>query len=137
MAERPLGVTVACILGFVGAAFWIAMGALTARAGSLAGSIAGAEEMGMIAVLAGSVSIIVGIILLLGLYWTWKLRKRGWAIVMVFGITGLAISSLSVLSGAYLDAIGIIIPLVLVIYLYMKRGVFFPEPSQGYRQAKK
>ena len=116
MADRPLGVTIICILGFLGALIYIAGGAAIFGLGGL-GMMAIPAIGGLVTVM-GAVVLVIGIVLLLAFFWTWKMRKRGWTIVMILEIIGIILSLLA------MDFISIVLPIIIVIYLFLKRGLF-------------
>jgi hypothetical protein len=69
-------------------------------------------------IVVGIIIIAVSLMLLYGFYRLWDMKKSGWKIVMTFETIGLLISLAS------LNAIGVIIPLVIVMYLWKKRMLF-------------
>ena len=62
--------------------------------------------------------LLIGIALLISLVWLWQMKRIGWAIVMILEIISLIIG---IANG---NIVGAIIALIVVIYLYMKRGLF-------------
>jgi hypothetical protein len=119
MAEkRPLGVTVICVLGFLGALFWIAGGAMAVMGGAALGVIGAAPALGLVASATGIVTAIIGVILLLAFFWTWNLMKKGWTLVMIMEIIGLILSLIS------MNIVGIVLALVIAGYLYMNKSLF-------------
>lgn len=100
MVQRPLGVSAICILGWIGAGFWA------------------------LAVFAGLGAVLVVVLLALGvvnfvvLFWLWKMQKKGWTWTMVIEIISLVLSLLQ------FSLVGIVIPAIVVIYLWTKKGLF-------------
>lgn len=121
MAERPTGVTIICILGWIGAILSIIGGAALAFLGPFLAAfvqevpalVSGALLMGL-----GVVTLILGIVLLVAFYWLWQMKKTGWTIVMVLEIISLITGLVS------LSWFQIIIALIIVLYLYTKRDLF-------------
>ena len=111
MADRPLGVTIICILGFLGAILTIITGAIVLVLGGIYTSI------GLIASF-GVLNLVIGTLLLLSFYWVWNLEKKGWTIVMILEAIGIITSLLT------FNIIGVALPLVVIIYLYTKKDIF-------------
>ncbi len=116
MGDRPLGVTIICILGILGSLFWIGMGTISLGLGSM--GLGSLPELGAMLSAMGTIVLVLGILLLLGFYWAWKMQKKGWTIVMVLEIIGI------ILSLATGDITSAALPVIIVLYLYLKRGMF-------------
>lgn len=117
--ERPLGVTVICILGWIGAILSIIGGIGIAFLGPLLGAFAEVPAMaGVVVGFLGIVTLILGLVLLVAFYWLWQMKKTGWTIVMVLEIIGIIMSLVS------LNIWNIIIPVIIVLYLYTKKDLF-------------
>jgi len=121
MAERPLGVTIICILGFLGAIGTILGGIAALGFGMVWGATAAGTEMagfeGLFAILGGAF-LIIGIALLISLIWLWQMKKIGWTIVMILEIIGI------ILALVQMQIINLIIPVIIVAYLWMKKDLF-------------
>jgi hypothetical protein len=124
MAERPTGVTVICILGFLGAILEIVGGLGMVALGGLFGGMS-VPSMGAIpGFLAGMFGIFGAILLILGIasfvviFWLWKMKKIGWTLTMILEIIGILLSLVS------FNIIGIVIPVIIVIYLWLKKDLF-------------
>ena len=120
MAERPLGVTIICVLGFLGAILSILGGAVLLGLGGAAITAIGTEAaaIGGLAGILGGVILIVGIVSLIVLYWLWNMKKIGWTIYMILEIIGIVLNLVS------LSIIGLIIPIIIVAYLWTKKDLF-------------
>lgn len=116
MAERPTGVTVICILGFLGAILLIASGLMALTLGGIMTGFFGSLGE-FVSVIAGLV-LILGVLEFVGLYWLWYMLKKGWTLVIILEIIGIIISLL------YFDIIGLMISGIIVVYLFMKKDLF-------------
>ncbi len=118
--KRPTGVTIICILSWIGALLWLVAGAaLTFLGGAVAGlGASGLAVLGALAGVVGVVLIILAILLAVATYWLWQMKKTGWTIVIILAILGLLMS----LGG--LNIIGIVIYAIIVYYLYTNRSLF-------------
>jgi uncharacterized membrane protein HdeD (DUF308 family) len=74
--------------------------------------------------LSGLGSILGAVFLFLGLaefvviYWLWQMKKQGWTWLMILEAIGIVVSLVQ------MNIIGIIIPAIIVIYLWMKKNLF-------------
>ena len=122
--SRPLGVTIICILGFIGAILGIVGVAGFFLLAGLLGTMLAMEIPVLGAMLAGLMEIVMGafaviqVVLLLGLIWLWQMKKKGWTIVVIFEIIGIVFALLSGM------VIGAIIPVIIVLYLFTKKNLF-------------
>ncbi|VVB59990.1 Uncharacterised protein [uncultured archaeon] len=117
--ERPLGVTILSILGFIGAGLLVLLGIAMVGLGSMM------SYAGMLGVLFGGLGAFAGIfILVLGIvefvinYGLWNMKKWAWTVTLILEGIGL-LSSL-----ASLSILGIIISGVIVWYLWTKKDLF-------------
>ncbi|MFX1519636.1 MAG: hypothetical protein ACFFCD_06930 [Promethearchaeota archaeon] len=110
MADRPIGVTIICILQWIGAIVLIALGALAAIAG-LAGGYGWAF-------IAGAIMLILGIIMFFITFGLWQLKKWAWWITIILNVISIIFSAAG---GAFF---GVIIPLIVLIYLIIVREHF-------------
>ena len=121
MAQRPLGVTVICILGFLGAILGIVGGLGLIVVGSFfSGAVMGAVPgflAGMLGVFGG-VLIVLGIISFVVIYWLWQMKKIGWTLTLIIEIIGI------LLNLASFNIIGLVIPVIIVVYLLLKKDLF-------------
>ncbi len=119
-SERPLGVTIISVLGYIGAILMALVGiAMIGFGGGIAGSL------GVIGAMFGGIGIVAGVMLLAmsviayvvsrGL---WNLKKWAWTVTMI--LEGLSLLG-SLMS---MNIVGIIIPAIIVYYLYTKKEIF-------------
>jgi uncharacterized membrane protein YidH (DUF202 family) len=135
MDERPLGITVICILGWLEAFLIFLVGLALIAFGifgaSLLGSIFGTylqagsilNLVSEIAEVLGIVLIVLGILSSVFVYWLWKMQKRGWKWALYSQIFSIVIGILE----TYLDPtflLSLIIPVVIATYLNMKKDLF-------------
>lgn len=123
MAERPLGLTIICILGFimallyiVGSAYMLLMGGAMMAYFGVMGSLA--AGMGGLLMAISILALLLSIAFLISLVWLWQMKRIGWAIAMVLNII------LIIIGLANFNVFGVILALIIVIYLYVKRGLF-------------
>ena len=120
MAERPLGVSIICILGFLGAILSILAGVALLALPSLT-EVAGAEIpvlFGGFPEIAGIIVLIIGIATLIALVWLWQMKKIGWTIIMVLEIISI------IMAIVQMQMVNLIIPLIIIIYLWTKKDLF-------------
>ena len=121
---RPTGVTVICILGFLGAILGILGAVALIGLGGLSGYLAGMEGAAMLAFLGpfmgviGALLLIISVITFVAVYWLWQMKKIGWTITMIMEIISI------LLSIAAFNILGLVIPAIIVIYLWMKKDLF-------------
>lgn len=124
MAQRPTGVSVICILGFLGAIIEIVGGLGMVALGGLTGGIAIPEMAAVPGFLAGMLGIFGAILVVLGIasfvviFWLWQMKKIGWTLTMILEIIGILLSLVS------FNIIGLVIPVIIVIYLWLKKDLF-------------
>lgn len=118
-SERPIGVTIICVLGYIGAILMALAGIAIMAFGGLAGSL------GALGLLLGSTGIVAGVMLLaMGIITfvvtqgLWNLKKWAWTVTMI-------LEGLSVLGSLIsLNIVGLIIPAIVLYYLYTKKEIF-------------
>lgn len=118
-SERPLGVTILSVLGYIGAILMALSGISVIAFGGLASSL------GVLGLMFGSVGIIAGVMLLaMGIitfavsYGLWNLKKWAWTVAII-------LEGLSVLGNLMsMSIVGIIIPVIVVYYLYTQKEIF-------------
>jgi len=115
-AQRPLGVTIISILIMLGSILGIFAGIAAIVIGSI--SIAILPSMTGLSLLIGLVTIVISVIQLVGVYWLWKMLKKGWTIIMIMQIVGI------ITSAATLNLLSIVISIIIVGYLWTKRSAF-------------
>ncbi len=125
MTERPLGITIISIFGFIGALllilpsiFMLASNAPlsafeSSSLDSLSGVFGSAETR-----LLGFIVLIIGVIAFLISFGLWKLKKWAWTVVLIFESLVIVFNFLAI------NIIGIIIPIIVVWYLWKKKGLF-------------
>ncbi|NIO20204.1 MAG: hypothetical protein GTN76_05525 [Candidatus Aenigmarchaeota archaeon] len=116
MIERPLGVTIICILGFISAIFALMSGIILTTITSL-------FQNSIITLFGflGYILIIIAIANFIGFYLLLKMKRTGWVIVTVMGIISII---LGIASFGIDSLVSIIISAVIVGYLFMKRKLF-------------
>ena len=120
MAEKPLGVTIICVLGFLGGIIAILGGAALLALPGLA-EIAGTAVPAMfegIATIMGGIILIIGIATLIVLYWLWNMKKIGWTIYMILQVISIVINLVS------MQLASLVIPVIIVAYLWTKKDLF-------------
>jgi hypothetical protein len=116
MAERPLGVTLICLLGFLGSILGILGGIGVSLLGGALG-FSGLTGSGILGII-GIITLLISVASLVGFYWVWNMKKLGWTVIMVLEAINIL---LLVVSGSYGS---LLIPGVVVIYLWMKKDLF-------------
>ena len=110
MPERPVGVIIICILQFIGAILMIIMGALV--------GILGAGYGSGLAFITGVAVLAIGIVLIFATLALWALKSWGWWVSIILNI-------LIIVTGAVGGLwIGLIIPIITIIYLVVIREHF-------------
>ena len=121
MADRPLGVTIIAILQLLGSIAGLALGALMVMGGMLI------PIFGIIIVAIGAFMIIWAIIGILLFWGLWGLKGWAWMITMIWNIIQLILNVYNFWNTSFVDytyLINIIIPLIIVIYLFFVRDAF-------------
>jgi len=128
MAERPLGITIIAILGFIGAVLLVIGGLFLLFVGTaLMEILEGTTGLfgGLLGTAAGAIVLIIGIVQFVISYGLWKLKK--WALYIEFILLLLGIVN-SIIMMAYIgdltQIVAIIISAIILYYLYSKRKVF-------------
>lgn len=120
MAERPLGLTAICILGFLGAILGILGGIALFGLGKLFGGIIGGAFGGVLGTISSIISVMILIISIISLYTfygLWKMKKWAWTWTMIAEI-------ISIFLGLFSLNPTILIPVIIVIYLWIKKDIF-------------
>lgn len=127
--SRPTGVTIICVLGFLGAILVLFSGILLAGLGGLMGGLTSGDEtvsmdlggLGSLLGLFGYVFIIIGIVDFVGFYLLLKMKRIGWIIITVMGIIFIA---MNVINFSVNNILGIVLWVIIIGYLFMKRKLF-------------
>ncbi len=123
MAERPLGITIIAILGFIGAILLIIGGLLLLFAGAFLGALFG--PLGAIlGASLGVVVLIIGIIQFVISYGLWKMKKWALYIELILLIIGIIFYIIAIVSGDLFSIVSLIISAIVFYYLYTKRKLF-------------
>jgi hypothetical protein len=101
MAKRPLGVTIICLIGWLGALL------------SVIGGLSTIWFFGL-----GIISLILGVVTAIVLYWLWQMKKQGWMWTMV--LEGI----LLLVALVQMDAVGVIVAGIVLVYLWMNKKLF-------------
>lgn len=118
MAERPLGVSIIAILGFIGAIILILIGVFLMVVGGIGVSILGLFGfLGLMAGFFGAILIMIGLIEFVISYGLWKMKKWAWIIGIILNLVGVMASPIS-------SIIGIIISGLILFYLWTKKNLF-------------
>jgi uncharacterized membrane protein (DUF2068 family) len=116
MADRPLGVTIICILQFIGAIILIILGALL---------VLGGLFLGPLLAVVGAVFLVLGLISFFVTFGLWKLKSWAFWITIIINIIEIVTGiGSAVAAGDYSPILSIIIPLIVVIYLFTVRDHF-------------
>lgn len=138
--KRPLGITILCILEWLEAIVILVAGLVLIGVGffgaSLIGNLIGGNIFGIPTEDSGIVGLFAEIVGILGIFlatvgalsilitrWLWKMQKRGWKWAMYAQVSTLILGTV----GLFLDPTAIfelIIPAIIVVYLWMKKDLF-------------
>lgn len=116
--ERPQGVTIICILGFIGFAIYI-LGILLV----IYTYITTPDLLTFIEVIVNVMLLPISIISLLGLYWLWSMQRRGWLISIIM-------MSINTVAGVLTGNVWFWVGILVVLYLYSIRKEF-EKKEQG------
>ena len=115
MVDRPLGVTIICILSWIGAIALIAIGALMVLGGLFIPLLA----------VVGAVFLVIGIVSFLVTFALWNLKMWAWWIIVILNVISIVSGIGSAVAyGDFSPIFGIIIPVIIVIYLWTVRDHF-------------
>ena len=115
--KRPIGVTIIAILSFLAGLVEILGGVALLGLAAL-GATAGAGFLAAFAGIIGGVLLILGLITLGVAIGLWRMRSWAWWIALIVNIISLAVS---IGTASY---VGVILPLIIVIYLIVIRDKF-------------
>lgn len=146
IAKRPLGITALCVMGWLeallillgGLALAVLRVSIPSLLSLLGGNIFGtnfgtpllagniSDLFGGIVVVLGIALVILGVASFIIVYWLWQMQKRGWKWAVYSQATNLSLGVVEVLIDptALTAMIGLIIPAIFVIYLWLKRDLF-------------
>jgi hypothetical protein len=117
MADRPLGVSILCILSWIGSIILIGLGSIGAIA-----AIAIGAPLGLLLSLS---ILIIGILLFFVTFGLWQLKSWAFWIVMILNIIQIVLAiGTAVIQGTAGPIVGIIVPIIIVIYLGTVRDHF-------------
>ena len=115
MVDRPLGVTIICILSWIGAIALIAIGAAAVIGGFFFPLL----------FIVGAVFLIIGIVSFLVTFALWQLKMWAWWLIVILNIISI-ISGVgsAVAAGDAWPLVGIILPVIIVVYLWTVKDHF-------------
>jgi len=122
MAERPIGITIISMLGFLGAALLIIAGIGLLALGSFMAELLG--PLSALGSIAGAVVLVIGIVQGVLSYGLWKLKKWALYIEMIFLVLGILSSLMTIMASMITSVIQIIISALILYYLYTKKSLF-------------
>jgi hypothetical protein len=117
MKQRPIGVTIICVFGLLGALLSVFGGVSALLPGSYL-VMGNAAALGGLVVAISVITVILGLANFIGIYWLFHLLRKGWILTMVLELVDLV---LSVVTWNY---IGIVISGVIAIYLFTRKELF-------------
>jgi hypothetical protein len=123
---RPTGITVICILGFLGAGFSIFSGIIVISlstlfstfVGTVGGETAAAGELFTLGSLIALSLIIIGVIEFVAFFLLLGMKRTGFILVVIMEIITIALAATSI------NILTIAIAAVILVYLLMKRNLF-------------
>ncbi|MFX1244684.1 MAG: hypothetical protein ACFE8F_06940 [Promethearchaeota archaeon] len=121
MAERPIGVIIIAILQLLGSIVMLAAGGLMLMLGLAI------PFFGFILMAIGAFMIIWGIIGLILFWGLWGMKSWAWLITIIFNIISLILSIYNFWNSGFTDyttLVNVIIPLIIIIYLFFVREHF-------------
>jgi hypothetical protein len=115
MVDRPLGVTIICILNWIGAIALIAIGVVAVIGGFFLPFL----------FIIGAIFLVIGIISFFVTFALWNLKMWAWWLVVILNFISI-ISGIggAVAAGDFSPIFGIIIPVIIVVYLITVRDHF-------------
>ncbi len=127
MAERPLGITILSILGFLGGFLEIIGGIMLLALGAF--MVPFIESLGFLGSIAGIllltiILVIIGIVQFVASYGLWKMQKWGYYIEMIMFSIGIVFAIISLALSDFSAIITIVIYALILYYLYSKRKLF-------------
>jgi len=118
--NRPLGITILAILGFIGAVLLFIIGAIVATIASLISSALAGTIFSMLGAILSAIFIGLGIWELLFAIGLWKGWKAIWYLALIFQVFGLVGSCLAITTSYIASIPSIIFSLVIIWYLLRK-----------------
>jgi hypothetical protein len=123
MADRSLGVTIICILGWI----FAFLGVLFGLASMITLALSFVNELGAyIGIFVGIVIVAISALQFISIYWLWKMQKNGWlwtiiiqGVLIIIGLMG----ELKIIYNPY-SGFQIWVQAVIVIYLWLKKNLF-------------
>ena len=121
LAERPIGVIIIAILQLIGALAMLGLGALSLIAGLAI------PFFGFILMALGAFMLVWGIIGLILFWGLWGMKSWAWLITIIFNIISIIMGVYGFYNSGFVDftqLVNVIIPLIIVIYLFFVREHF-------------
>jgi len=115
MTDRPLGVTIICILSWIGAIALIAIGAVAVIGGFFFPLL----------FIVGAVFLVIGIVMFLVTFALWQLKMWAWWLIVILNVISIVTGIGSAVAAAdFSPIVGIILPVIIVIYLWTVKDHF-------------
>ncbi|MBU0530561.1 MAG: hypothetical protein ABIH52_02050 [Candidatus Aenigmatarchaeota archaeon] len=134
--ERPIGVTVISILGFlisllaiIGAAFILFIGSMFSGLDPTLVDdvlVISFGDVGTYIMVLGMIPLVVGIIGLIAFFLLLKMKRSGWFLVVTLGIISIITTVVSsvLVSFETTGIITLVVWIIIIAYLFMKRKIF-------------
>ena len=123
MTDKPLGITITCIIGWI----FAFLGVLFGLATLITLALTFVNELGAyIGIFIGIVVLVLGILQFISIYWLWKMQRNGWLWTIAIQVALIIIGLMGALQIIYNPYFGlqIWIQTVIIIYLWLKKNSF-------------
>ena len=117
-SRRPTGVTIICILGYVGSVLALVAGILSIFFSAIVVTAFPLPGLDSLFAILGALSLLLGIVGLVAFSLLLKMKKIGWIIVTIEGIISIIIGALT------FNVLGIALWIIILVYLWRKKDLF-------------